>query len=662
MDLGTERILIVEDESIVALEISETLKKLGFQSDLIVNSGEKAINTAKSERPDLILMDIHLNGEMNGIEAAGIIRDNFQIPIIFITAFADKEKIKAASQTMPFGYILKPIHEQDLKVTIEMALHMAHIERDRRNAEEKLKFSEAKFRTLFDGMSSGVAIYQPVNDGNDFVFVDFNAAGERIEKVERKNLIGRSVLEVFPGVKTFGLLEVFQRVLQTGIAENHPISFYKDNRISGWRENYIFRLPTGEIAAVYDDTTRRMQAEEELFKSEEKYRELVQSSNSVILKLDKKFRISFLNQFGQDFFGYSEEELIGREIVGTLVPEFDSTGFNLANRMQELCDEPEKYANNENENTCKDGTRVWVAWQNKGIYDDDGVLNGLLCIGNDITKRKAAEEALRKAHDELEIRVKERTVELESAKEEAELANRTKSEFIANISHEVRNPLHHILSFAKSGLKKAGTMPIEKIEKNFRAIQESGTVLLNILNDLLDLSKLSSGRIDYSMKEVRLLDIVRDNVGLSSALINERNLNIRILDPDFDTALICDEDKIGQIVRNLLSNAIKFTPAEKEITISFNKGSLPKGRRDEDQGLVPAIETRVADQGTGIAEEELKSIFDKFIQGSRTKNYGGGTGLGLAICQEIVKAHKGKIWAENRSDSGAVFTFSLPLL
>ena len=113
---------------------------------------------------------------------------------------------------------------------------------ERKQTENAINNNELRFRELFDRMSSGVAIYEAKNDGSDFVFVDFNKAGEKIERIVKEKLIGKSVLDVFPSVKDFGLLEVFQRVWKTGTPENHPISFYQDNRISGWRENYIFKL------------------------------------------------------------------------------------------------------------------------------------------------------------------------------------------------------------------------------------------------------------------------------------------------------------------------------------------------------------------------------------------------------------------------------------
>ncbi len=135
---------------------------------------------------------------------------------------------------------------------------------ERRAAEEAVRTAEARYRSLVDNLSSGVAVYEARRDGEDFVFVDFNRGAERIDNVPRERVLGRSVLEVFPGVKAFGLFDVFQRVWRTGRPEHFPAAIYQDNRIRGWRENYVYKLPTGEIVAVYDDVTALREAEARL--------------------------------------------------------------------------------------------------------------------------------------------------------------------------------------------------------------------------------------------------------------------------------------------------------------------------------------------------------------------------------------------------------------
>ncbi|MDD5724357.1 MAG: ATP-binding protein [Syntrophales bacterium] len=133
-----------------------------------------------------------------------------------------------------------------------------------RREEEALRKSEIRFRELFNRMMTGVVVYAARDNGEDFIFKDINPAGERLSHVKREEIVGRSLLDVFPGVRDIGLLQVFQRVWETGIAEHHPISLYQDERISQWVENDVYKVPSGEIVAVYTDVTDRKQAEEEI--------------------------------------------------------------------------------------------------------------------------------------------------------------------------------------------------------------------------------------------------------------------------------------------------------------------------------------------------------------------------------------------------------------
>ena len=153
------------------------------------------------------------------------------------------------------------LYQKDRTTIILMAKDVS----DRRETEQALLANETRFRELFNNMSSGVAVYEATDLGaNDFVFVDFNRAAERINKIRKEQVIGRSLLEIFPGAREFGLLAALQRVWQTGRPEHHPISLYTDNRLTGWRENYLYKLPSGEVVAIFEDVTARKQAEKKL--------------------------------------------------------------------------------------------------------------------------------------------------------------------------------------------------------------------------------------------------------------------------------------------------------------------------------------------------------------------------------------------------------------
>ncbi len=146
--------------------------------------------------------------------------------------------------------------------------HREHLEELVKERTTELRQSEARFKGMFANMSSGVAVYQVLEDGEDFVLIDYNPAAERIDNISKESVIGKSITEIFPGVDEFGLTDVFRRVWETGTPEHIPVSVYRDERIQGWRENFIYRLPSGEIVAIYDDVTERMHAEQELRNSE----------------------------------------------------------------------------------------------------------------------------------------------------------------------------------------------------------------------------------------------------------------------------------------------------------------------------------------------------------------------------------------------------------
>jgi hypothetical protein len=205
---------------------------------------------------------------------------------------------------------------------------------ERKQAELELSITEARLRELMENMSSAVAVYEARENGSEFIFKDFNRAAQRIEQVNKKDVIGKSVVEVFPAVTDFGLFEVFQRVWRTGKAEHFPASFYQDERIVGWRDNYIYKLPSGELVAVYDDITKRKTAEEALQESERKYSQLVQESPDPIVSLDNTGRFISFNPAAERVSGFREEEvlgghfaelgILGRESIPKALEEFDS--------------------------------------------------------------------------------------------------------------------------------------------------------------------------------------------------------------------------------------------------------------------------------------------------------------------------------------------------
>ncbi len=250
------------------------------------------------------------------------------------------------------------------------------------------------------------------------------------------------------------------------------------------------------------------------------------------------------------------------------------------------------------------------------------------------------------------IEINSMVVDLALAKKEADNSNRLKSEFLANMSHELRTPVHAMMGFCELGSISLEDWNHEEQLENFDEIRESGDRLLGLINNLLDLSKLESKVVDYEFQEVDFMDIVNSAVKSLKPIIDKKSqlVNTRI----FSCCIECDRGKIHQVIINFLSNAIKFSLNGKTIDLSMDFIAASSQQ--------PAmISFSVVDHGMGIPSEELNSVFDKFIQSSKTKTKAGGTGLGLAISKEIIAGHKGKIWAENMPDGGSKFSFNLPL-
>ena len=396
---------------------------------------------------------------------------------------------------------------------------------------EELKEKEALYRELFNNMSFGIAVYKVIDEGNDFSFININKSAEKMEKLNKDELLGNSIFSVFPVVKDFGLLDIFKRVWETGEPQYHDLSLYKDEGIESWKANYVYRLFDNIIVSSYEDITERKKAEEE--------RE----------KLIKELEISFLNE-------------------------------------------------------------------------------------------QAANEEMQAAQKELE----KTNSELEQALEEARIANRLKSEFLAIMSHELRTPLTGMIGFSQLLSNEATLSP--KQSRYAGLITKSGERLLKVLNDLLEISVIEAGKITTEYSEFDLDEMISDIYFLLKNNFDEKKIDFSYCLNGI-SIIKSDQSRLRQILFNIIGNAVKFT----------ENGYVSLDVNDNEDSYVFSIK----DSGIGIDDENKELIFDMFKQAENVYNRKyEGTGLGLAICKKLLEAIDGKIWVESKKDEGSNFYFTVP--
>lgn len=299
-------------------------------------------------------------------------------------------------------------------------------------------------------------------------------------------------------------------------------------------------------------------------------------------------------------------------------------------------------------NKAKNGSLYWVESSIVPVMGDDGRPEHFISVRFDITARNRAEHDLSILNEALESKVEERTRELSFAMEDAEAANKAKSIFLRNMSHEFRTPLHSIMSFSSIGIKKLDSIPKEMLKQYLTDIKDSGNNLLNLVNDLLDLSKLEADSTSYDYQLIDIEEVISRCVCEQSTLADEKHIEFKTCSPEEPVIAVMDRDKIAQVIRNLISNALKFAPEKGLVEIMVSRDSTGH------------VRVTVRDQGPGIPHDEVDSIFDAFVQSSITQSNAGGTGLGLPICKEIIeRGHNGHIFVESDVNTGSCFIFTI---
>jgi PAS domain S-box-containing protein len=394
-----------------------------------------------------------------------------------------------------------------------------------------------------------------------------------------------------------------------------------------------------KLAQVEQKLLQMKAQEEEARAGMRSFREILEAAPDAIIEVDREGRILLLNLVTEKLFGYKREELLG-QTVDILVPDALRAGH--AQHRAHYWDHPVIRPMGSGlalHGRRKDGSSLPVEISLSPVTSEDGFR--VMAVIRDISERRQTEDRLREMQQTY-------ARELESRNREVERANQLKSEFLASMSHELRTPLHTIIGFSELLAEELEGPLNEKQRRFMDHIHTDSLHLLALINDILDISKIESGRLSLSREAFDITGTVEETLssirpqGIAKAITIETNLSISV-------PIYADRLRVKQVLLNLLSNALKFTPEGGKVAV---EAALRNG----------FIEISVSDTGIGIPKDQHEAVFDKFYQvGATTKGVREGTGLGLAISKALVEEHGGRIWLESEPGRGSRFTFTIAL-
>jgi len=661
------RILILDDSLTVRMDLGDALQSAGFDTVLCadIRSAKEAL---AHERTALVILDIALS-DGSGLDFFKQLRlstKTAQVPVLLLTT---KEEFKSRMQAMDASNIVFIGKPYDLTDVVTQAQALTQVN----------KFGET---AIYDRTVPGLLVAKrllAVDDSitylqelafqlreEDYVVILASSGEEALEFLATESVDGILLDLIMPGLSG---QEACKRIKKRAKWRDIPLIMLTahDDRdamiecINAGADDYIAKSADFEVLKVrlrahlrrkhFEDENHRIreklvrseteaiarfQIEAEQMKLDQRLRDqqfytrsLIESNIDALMTTDPAGIITDVNNQMETLTGCTREELIGAPFKSYFTdPARAEAGIKLV-----LSDK--KVTDYELTACARDGKQTVVSYNATTFYDRDRNLQGVFGVARDVTERKRFEQALQ-----------ETNVEMESAKSAAEKANLAKSDFLSGMSHELRSPLNAILGFAQL-MDTASPSPSDVQKESITQILQAGWHLLKLINEILDLSVVESGKVSLSLEPVDLNEVLSKCQAMMEAQAQQRGIVMRFPEFEQPSFVWADQTRLKQIVINLLSNAIKYNQANGQVTVDYTVMSSDR------------IRISFKDTGAGLTPEKMAQLFQPFNRLGQEASSVGGTGIGLVVTKQLVELMGGVLGVDSTVDIGSVFWFEL---
>ncbi|HEX8322445.1 MAG TPA: ATP-binding protein [Tepidisphaeraceae bacterium] len=535
-----------------------------------------------------------------------------------------------------FTWSYSPIHDETgnigglfCVVTEETARVLAERERDR--LAEQRKRDEERARTILESITDAFFAIDA-----DWVFTYVNPQGQRL--LGRMDLVDRVIWEEYPAIEGTPFEAIYRQAATQRVTAS-TTAYYPDH--DRWYEVHAYPAPGGGISVYFRDASDHQRAEAAVRESEERLRLAVAIAQIGTFEIDLKTDVVRVNDTGRDIYGWAADEPLTFTRVQSHFHPDDAPGVQREVGIALRPDGPREFEV-EQRIIRTNGAVRWIRVRGRALFEIvNGVEQAYRCLGTylDVTAAKEAEQQRE------QLLASERAARLE-----AERAGRMKDEFLATLSHELRTPLNAILGWSQI-IGRTGDAS-EDVKQGLEVIERNARAQAQIIEDLLDMSRIISGKVRLDLQQLDLPAVVRTAIETARPTAQAKGVVLRaVIDPLDNVAVRGDSGRLQQVLWNLLSNAIKFTPKGGHVQVVLAR-------------VNSHLELNVTDTGEGITVDFLPFVFDRFRQAdaSTTRRH-GGLGLGLSIVKQLVELHGGSVSVSSAGEGmGAQFTVSLPLM